>query len=83
MSNAEHMLFALLRASLHEKETETSYFEGVSEKDWGQCFQLAQSQGVMALAWDGILRLPPHLHTILFKCGTVLDKRMRYRWMET
>lgn len=62
MSNAEHMLFALLRASLHEKETETSYFEGVSEKDWGKCFQFSQSQGVMALAWDGILKLPPHLH---------------------
>ena len=62
MKVSEEMLFALLRASLHERNTETSCFEGVSGMDWQQCFRLAQSQGVMALAWDGIPKLPAHLY---------------------
>ena len=62
MKTSEDILFALLRASIHEKETETSFFKNVSDKHWETCFQLAQSQGVMALAWDGILHLPTHLH---------------------
>ena len=61
MKMAEQMLFALLRASLHNRQIETSYFKGVSDKDWEQCFRLAKSQGVMALAWDGILKLPSAL----------------------
>ena len=32
MKASEDMLFALLRASIHEKETETSYFKNVSDK---------------------------------------------------
>lgn len=55
MKVSEQLLFTLLRASLHGKEM--SAFKDVSDKDWEECFQLAQVQGVMALAWDGILKL--------------------------
>ena len=61
MQIVEQMLFALLRASLHNRQIETSFFKGVSDKDWECCFRLAKSQGVMALAWDGILKLPSSL----------------------
>lgn len=54
----ERMLFALLRASLHEWETETDLFRDCTEEEWRQCYRLAASQGVMALAWDGVTRLP-------------------------
>ena len=55
MKVSEQLLFTLLRASLHGKEM--SAFKDVSDRDWEECFQLAQVQGVMALAWDGILKL--------------------------
>ena len=55
------MLFALLRASLHEKEVEVECFQEASDDDWKRCYQLAVAQGVMALAWDGVLRLPAEL----------------------
>lgn len=55
------MLFALLRASLHERETETTFFKEATNDDWEQCYKLATAQGVMALAWDGVLRLPKEL----------------------
>ena len=51
------MLFALLRTSLHEKEVEVECFQEATDDDWKQCHQLVVAQGVMALAWDGMLRL--------------------------
>lgn len=62
LNTSEQMLFALLRSSLHEREVETDYFQQVSEEDWKQCYRLAIEQGVMALAWDGVMRLPKELH---------------------
>lgn len=62
LNTSEQMLFALLRSSLHEKEVETTFFQNASEEDWKQCYRSAIEQGVMALAWDGVLRLPKELH---------------------
>ena len=61
MKKSEQMLFALLRASLHEQEVEQDFFQHATANDWKQCRQLATDQGVMALAWDGMLRLPKEL----------------------
>ena len=58
MKKSEQMLFALLRSSLHEQEVEQVFFQHATDNDWKQCYQTAISQGVMALAWDGVLRLP-------------------------
>ena len=55
------MLFALLRASLHKKEIEKSFFTDVSDEEWQKCYRLAAIQGVMALAWDGVRMLPEEL----------------------
>ena len=62
MKKSEQMLFALLRASLHEQEVEQVFFHEATDNDWKQCYQTAISQGVMALAWDGVMRLPQELH---------------------
>ena len=62
MRKPEEMLFALLRASLREKETETALFVDATETDWNECVLLAKKQGVMALTWEGVLRLPNALH---------------------
>lgn len=61
LNTSERMLFALLRASLHQKEVETACFQTASADDWKQCYLLATQQGVMALAWDGVTRLPQTL----------------------
>lgn len=61
MNRSEQMLFALLRASLHEQEVELDIFQHATDEDWKQCHQTAIEQGVMALAWDGVLRLPKEL----------------------
>ena len=58
MKKSELMLFALLRSSLHEQEVEQVFFDQATDEDWKQCHQIAAAQGVMALAWDGVLRLP-------------------------
>lgn len=54
----EQMLFALLRASLQETEVDTVSFRQATAEDWKQCYRLACAQGVMALAWDGLCKLP-------------------------
>lgn len=61
MNKSEQMLFALLRSSLHNREAELSFFQEATADDWKQCHQIAVAQGVMALAWDGVLRLPKEL----------------------
>ena len=61
MTPSEEMLFALLRSSLHERDVELEYFQKATEKDWKECQRMAVAQGVMALAWDAVLRLPKHL----------------------
>ena len=55
------MLLALLRASLHELEPEQNFFQGVSPDDWKKCYKLAVRHGVMALAWDSVMKLPKDL----------------------
>ena len=52
------MLLELLCAALNKKQVQSSLFESLTEKDWKDCFAFAKEQGVMALAWDGILSLP-------------------------
>ena len=55
------MLLALLRASLHELEPEQNFFQGVSPDDWKKCYKLSARHGVMALAWDSVMKLPKDL----------------------
>ena len=55
------MLLALLRASLHEREPEQAFFENASPEDWKLCYRIAAEQGVMAFAWDGVMKLPKAL----------------------
>lgn len=54
----EEMLLALLRAALHHQEVKVSHFNQATAEDWLQCYRLAVRQGVAALAWEGIERLP-------------------------
>lgn len=61
LSRSEQMLFALLRASLNQREVESDFFRNASSGDWKECYSLSARQGVMALAWDGLMKLPADL----------------------
>lgn len=61
LNQHEQMLLALLRSSLQQGNTETSFFEQATEEDWKACFKLACSQQVAALAWDGVVSLPKEM----------------------
>ena len=54
----EEMLLALLRAALHQRNVEVTCFQQATAENWVQCYLLAVRQGVAALAWEGIERLP-------------------------
>ena len=57
----EEMLLALLRAALHQQEVELTCFQQATAENWLQCYLLAVRQGVAALAWEGVERLPVEL----------------------
>lgn len=82
------MLFALLRASLHEQVPETSYFEEATAEDWTRCYRLAVTQGVMALAWDGVARLsheqqPPKGLKLTWATAVEAYEQRHYRYCQT
>ena len=54
MNLVEQMLFALLKAALHGKAVADVCWKTCTDEDWQQCYKLAATHGVMALAWDGI-----------------------------
>jgi hypothetical protein len=56
----ERLLMTLLESSLKGKAPELA-FKHISDKDWKECAQLAKRQGVLALAWDGVQKLPQEL----------------------
>ena len=58
LDTPKRMLLALINASLNNKKPDTFNFSTPSPEDWSKCCSLAIEQGVMALAWDGILKLP-------------------------
>lgn len=59
LNQIEEMLLVLLRAALDEgRAVEGARFTEVPAEDWQACYRLAVKQGVMALAWDGVRKLP-------------------------
>ena len=59
LDKPEQMLFALLRSALNStKPVSEILFTDISPALWQACYKLACTQGVMALAWDGIQTLP-------------------------
>lgn len=78
LKNSERMLFALLRASLHDKDIDDIQpFYKATSNDWKQCYELAVQQGVLALAWDKILTLSDEMkpeRLLRLKWGMSVDR---------
>ena len=58
LTRPEQMLFALLRAALYGSEANSPHFASATPEEWKSCFRMAARQGVIALAWDGVISLP-------------------------
>ena len=65
------MLFALLKASLHNTAADTELFTNAVKEDWDHCYKTSSKQGVLALAWDGVQTLPVELHPY---------KQLKFQW---
>ena len=61
LTTSEKMLLELLKAALHEQSPDDTCFQRVLSDDWYECCKLAVRQGVVVLAWDGIVKLPENL----------------------
>lgn len=58
LSKTEKRLLDLLRAALNGTVADVGLFTDICAEEWQACRELAVRQGVMALAWDGLLTLP-------------------------
>lgn len=53
------LLLELLKCALHQgQEGGINFPNEISQQMWQQCYTLACEQGVMALAWQGVMKLP-------------------------
>lgn len=55
------MLVELINATLTRRPVNIEVFEGVSEKDWQQCYDMALAQGVLAMTFPAMSSLPKEL----------------------
>ena len=77
LKRSEQMLFALLKSSLHNVQPDSFTFEGITGADWKECYNIASHQGVLALAWEGVLLLPKELQPpkpLMLQWGLSVDK---------
>ena len=74
LSISEQMLFELLRSGLKGTKANPLLFDNATNGDWLDCYDLAVAQGVIAIAWDGVLTLPNELHP---------ERSLRLQWAVT
>ena len=70
MNRAKALFLELLSAAIWERSAESQLFEHIDSNLWIQICELAVSQKVVALIYDGVISLPTELHPekkILFK----------------
>ena len=88
IDTGRQMLLALLRASLHDKNPEITFFQNATEKDWRECYRMAARQGVMAVAWDAIVKLnaeqqPPKKIKLSWATGVAAYEQNYHRYCAT
>ena len=77
LTKPELMLLALLRASVHDGNVMHEHFADVSAAEWKKCYDTAAKQGVLALAWDGVLKLPKEMRPakpLMIQWGLTVEK---------
>ena len=85
LSRTQKALFVLLKASINNKEPEESLFEDFSESEWKAVYRIAIEQGVMALVFDAVMRLPEKMRpqrTLKLNWAVnvdVLEKRYKHQ----
>ncbi len=57
----EQRIFTILRLALWNREEDMSVFNGITEAEWDDIYRICVDQAVIAVAFDGVMRLPDHL----------------------
>lgn len=88
LNRPEHMLFALLRSAFWRQEVDEAVFSTATAGDWSECMHLAVSQGVQAVAFDGVAALPvscrpPRTLKLAWAAGTAAIERRHARYLHT
>ena len=71
LNKEEGILLYLLRSSVQNIPADIEFLQGISDKDWQELYDIAARQGVLALAWEGIMKLPLNLQP---------PKQLKLRW---
>ena len=85
LSRSQKALFVLLKASINNKEPEESFLGDFSESEWRAVYRIAIEQGVMAIVFDAVMRLPEKLRpqrTLKLNWAVnvdVLEKRYKHQ----
>lgn len=70
-------LLELLKVALHKCSPKLEIFESLSQPEWSLCYKLASHQGVLALAWEGVMLLPKELQPpkpLMLQWGLSVEK---------
>jgi hypothetical protein len=74
MNKTDTSLLALLQAATPDSPLPCEIFADMTEDDWQALYQLAVHGGVVATAYDGLLRLPPL---------SMPPRKLRFAWAAT
>jgi len=58
MSDPQHAFLALVRSGLWNTSADPALFSAMAATDWEELYQLARTQALLAITFDGILSLP-------------------------
>jgi len=58
LSRPQRALFVLLNTGLWNRVPEKEFFRGFSESEWREVYRISIEQGVMAIVFDAVMRLP-------------------------
>lgn len=61
LNRIESAVLTLLQSAIWEKQTNSRTFKGLTAEEWEELIQLSVTQGVQAIVFDGVLKLPSHL----------------------
>ena len=61
LNRSQQALFILLNAGIRNKNPEKNFFSDFSDSEWKEVYHHAIEQGVMAIVFDAVMRLPEEL----------------------
>jgi len=86
LTHSQQLLIALLKLALWNTVPDKALFENTNDTVWKEVFQLSAGQGVKAIAYDGVMRLPLEFqpsYAIKFEWAVhveIIERRYEKEW---